>query len=84
LCLAVGAIITLGDQVFHWFVEGVWPNLIIGDLWLLSGLRALSVDSDKAQAFIDWLLDQPLSEGFFAVAGFLVGLGGLLFVRNSA
>jgi hypothetical protein len=83
MCLAVGAIATLGDQAFHWIMEGVWPNLIVGDLWLLSGLRSAQVDSDKTRAFIDWLLDQPLSEGFFALAGLMVGLGGVLFVRNS-
>ena len=84
MCLAVAAIATLGDQAFHWITEGVWPNLIIGDVWLVSELRSVPVESDKTRAFIDWLLDQPLSEGFFAVSGFLVGLGGLLFVRNSA
>jgi len=84
MCFAVGAIATLGDQAFHWIRGGVWPNLIIGDVWLVSELRALPVESDKARAFIDYLLDLPLSEGFFALAGAMVCLGGLLFVRKSA
>ena len=84
LCLAVGAVFTLGDQALHWITQGEWPNVIIGDVWMMSGLRALPVESDKARAFIDYLLDLPLSEGCFALAGLLVCLGGVLFVRNSA
>jgi hypothetical protein len=84
MCLAVGAVATLGDQAVHWVMEGVWPDLIIGDVWVVSGLRALPVESDKARAFIDWILDRPLSEGCFALAGTMVCLGGVLFVRNNA
>jgi len=83
MCLAVGAVAALGDQALHWILEGVWPNLIVGDVWLLSELRALPVDSDKTRAFIDWLLDLPLSEGCFVLAGVMVCLGGVLFVRNT-
>jgi len=84
MCLAVAAIATLGDQAFHWITEGVWPNLIIGDVWLVSELRSVPVESDKTRAFIDWLLDLPLSEGCFVLAGVMVCLGGMLFVRQSA
>jgi hypothetical protein len=84
MCLAIAAVGTLGDQALHWITQGEWPNLIIGDVWMMSGLRALPVESDKTQAFIDFLLDVPLSEGCFALAGVMVCLGGVLFVRNSA
>jgi hypothetical protein len=81
-CLAVAAVVTLAIQTLSWFRSGEWPNLIIGDVWFVSDLRSLPVDSDKARQFIDELLDVPLTEGLFAVAGLVVCLGGLVFVRR--
>ena len=82
ICVAIAAVVTLGDQAYFWIKDGLWPNLIAGNIWPLSELRSLPVDSDNARAFIDWILDVPLSEGLFALAGVLVCLGGALFVRR--
>ena len=81
-CLAIAAVFTLGIQAFSWVRWGEWPNLIIGDVWGVSDLRSFPVDSDKARQFIDQILDIPLSEGLFVLAGLSVCLGGVIFVRR--
>jgi hypothetical protein len=82
MCFSIAAVVTLGDQAFFWIRDGLWPSLIVGYIWPLSELRSLVVDSDNARRFIDWILDVPLSEGLFVLAGFLVCIGGALFVRR--
>lgn len=83
-CLAIVAVVTLGIQGFYWFRWGEWPNLVIGDVWMVSDLRSFPVDSETARQFIDQVLDIPLSEGLFALAGVAVCLGGAIFVRRGS
>jgi hypothetical protein len=74
--IALGCPAVLSYQAFLWSRNGRWPDIPIGRVWALSGLR-LPGGTWEALPFLPWVLQRPASLGLLVAGGLLVMWGRL-------